>query len=372
MLFFLRELSSIWGPFRLTGSHLILICVGTFLGGGLVWYFLPKLWDILPLDRGKSHAPGGEASKGTPTGAGLWIAALLLPVLLFALPWRIAFSPQWGVVGCLALAMWTGYADDRSKVEWSGLKKGIFDFLIAILTVGVLLSNPNITQMWLPFFKGTFTVPLWLYFPCAVALLFLAINATNCSDGVDGLAGTLTMMSLFALTIFLYAVIGYEPLSRYFLVPHKEDGALWAILMATVAGGVAGYLWHNASPSRVFMGDAGSRPLGLLVGVAVLVSGNPFLLLVVSPIVLINGGTGLVKVAVLKFMRRLGMDITKPQNGNEHNAHPVVRTLHRVQFPFHDHCRKNLQWSKAQILMRFMLLQGLLMPILFLILLKVR
>ena len=139
-----------------------------------------------------------------------------------------------------------------------------------------------------------------------------------------------------------------------------------------MAGGVAGYLWHNASPSRVLMGDAGSRPLGLLVGVAVLVSGNPFLLLVVSPIVLLNGGTGLVKVAILKIMRRLGMDITKPQAGDEHKAHPVVRTLHSIQFPFHDHCRKNLYWSNAQVLMRFMLLQGLLMPILFLILLKVR
>jgi len=221
-------------------------------------------------------------------------------------------------------------------------------------------------------------VPLWLFIPLAAALLWFTINATNCSDGVDGLAGALTVMSLFALTVFLYGVVGYAPIAEYFLIPAKSEGARWAILTATTTGALLGYLWFNAEPSQALMGDAGSRPLGLLVGVAVLATGNPFLLLVVSPIVLLNGGTGLFKLVLLKFLKRLGVDTSKPEDNhkgaNLRNAPGayVAQRLHRVRFPLHDHCRRNLGWSNAQVLMRFMLIQAFLTPILFILFIKIR
>ena len=102
-------------------------------------------------------------------------------------------------------------------------------------------------------------------------LLFVTMNATNCSDGVDGLAGSLSVISLVSLAAFLYVVIGNNRMAAYLGVPHNYLAVRWAILLMTVAGGFSGYLWWNAEPSRVLMGDAGSRFLGLLIGAAVLV-----------------------------------------------------------------------------------------------------
>jgi phospho-N-acetylmuramoyl-pentapeptide-transferase len=148
-------------------------------------------------------------------------------------------------------------------------------------------------------------------------------------------------------------------------------------LVFSAAGALAGYLWHNAEPSRMLMGDAGSRYLGLLLGIAVLVSGNPFLVLVVAPVVLLNGGTGLAKLALLRVFRRLGFETSQPPANGVGGAKgrgplAIVRLLHKVRFPLHDHCRKSLGWSNAQVLMRFLLLQAFLTPLLLIFLLKIR
>ena len=108
------------------------------------------------------------------------------------------------------------------------------------------------------------------------------------------------------------------------------------------------------------MGDAGSRFLGILLGAAVLVTGNPFLILAFSPIVLVNGGGGLAKLVLLRAAKKIGFEI-----GDE-------ATIRKIRFPLHDHCKKNLKWSNAQVLMRFMLLQIVIMPILLVIFIKIR
>jgi phospho-N-acetylmuramoyl-pentapeptide-transferase len=123
------------------------------------------------------------------------------------------------------------------------------------------------------------------------------------------------------------------------------------------------------------MGDAGSRYLGLLVGIAVLAAGNPFLILVVAPVVLLNGGTGMVKLALLRSLRWLGVATTSGsamKGASSRTTEMVVQFLGKVRFPLHDHCRKNLGWSNAQVLMRFLLLQIFLAPLLLVLLLKVR
>lgn len=405
MLFLLKFMSHLWGPFRMMGSHLVLMCVGALLASVAVWRWLPALWGRMPQDRGKGlGVPGGTVSKGKPTGAGRWIFLLMLPVLLLVLPlalpgvdrttsasevfriirevaadparWWQFVNQQWGVVLCLLLAMLTGYADDHATVPWGELKKGLWDAAIALLTAFFVCVGRE-TVLWLPITTATLTLSPWVFVPFAALLLWFTMNATNCSDGVDGLAGTLTLMSLFTLSAFLYGVVGHERIAAYLLVPHHVEGARWGILTATVAGGVAGYLWHNAEPSKVLMGDAGSRPLGLLVGVAVLASGNPFLIFVVSPVVLLNGGTGLVKLALLRGLKRLGVDTRPPSARTEDPPEApgtwrIVHWLHSVRFPLHDHCRKNLHWSNPQVLMRFVLLQAFLTPILFLLIVKVR
>ena len=178
--------------------------------------------------------------------------------------------------------------------------------------------------------------------------------------GVDGLAGTLTVITLAMLAVVLYVVVGYRPVAHYFLIPVYAEAARWAIVVMTVAGAFCGYLWYNAEPSKILMGDAGSRFLGILVATASMMTGNPLFVLFLSPVVLINGGGGLGKLVLLRVAKRLGFQI-----GDD----SVIR---KVRFPLHDHCKKKLGWSNAQVLMRFVLLQLAVMPILLLVLLKVR
>lgn len=395
MLFFLRFLSPAWGPLRMFGAHTVLLCLGALFAALFVWYGLPRRWDRLPHDHGKALVKDGAASAGKPTGAGYYLLWFTLPILVFFLPWTLPgidtakdlvefgdtlreaarlglwhhfASPQWGVVLCLFGAMYAGFLDDRSDKPWGRLKKGILDFAVAF-AAALFLCRFQPMEIWLPLYKEPIVMAWGWYSLMATCILWFTINATNCSDGVDGLAGTLTTISLLGLAFFLYGVIGHQAIASYLLVPHNPEGARWAILCMVFAGATSGYLWHNANPSAVLMGDAGSRALGLLVGVAALATGNPFFILVIAPVLLVNGGTGLVKIVFLKVLARTGFD-----TGAKEGSHPclLAKLLRSVRFPLHDHCKTALKWSNAQVLMRFTLLHAGLMPLLFVLLVKIR
>ena len=359
MLYFISNyLTPFWGPFRLLQSHALLLAGGTFTAAILTWTILPRFWNSLPRDRGKALCKdlGGMASAGKPTGAGVLVSTIVLPVILVFVP--LSLWDFFAVVAIYA-AMLFGYLDDRAEVPWGELKKGLLDAVCAV-AIAYFIAKGHSTLVWLPFVKGMWVVPMWLYVPCAAFVLWFTMNATNCSDGVDGLAGTLTTIELVILAVMLYVVIGYKPVAHYFLLPCNPDAARWAILVMAVAGGFGGYLWYNAEPSKILMGDAGSRFLGILVGAGSLVTGNPFLVLAFAPVILVNGGGGLAKLVLLRLAKKCGRDIDE---GN------VIR---RIRFPLHDHCKKNLGWSNAQVLMRFTLLQLIVMPILLILLIKIR
>ena len=113
-----------------------------------------------------------------------------------------------------------------------------------------------------------------------------------------------------------------------------------------------GYLWHNAFPSSVLMGDAGSRALGFFTGFCVMLSGNPFLIFATSSIIFINGGMGLLKVALKRFFH--------------------ISILEKIRFPLHDHMRKNRGWSPTQVLIKFTIMQLLITVALLAIFFKIR
>jgi phospho-N-acetylmuramoyl-pentapeptide-transferase len=186
----------------------------------------------------------------------------------------------------------------------------------------------------------------------STVVLWTSINTTNCSDGVDGLSSTLVLLALLSLGAFLYFVVGHGGISEYFLLPHYPDAAGWAIMIFVLVGSLTGYLWHNAHPSALLMGDAGSRALGFFTGVAVMKTGNPALIVIVSTVLLVNGGAGLVKLALLRFFR--------------------IRILHSVRFPLHDHFRHLRGWSNTQVLVRFALIQVMVIILLFGMIVKVR
>lgn len=357
---------------RLFSSHLVLLSVGTILAGLLSWYLLPKTWKFLPCDHGKELVKDGMLSKGKPTGAGLIVALCLLPVLILVIP--LKEKTIYGAIVALYMMMVFGYLDDKALKPWGRAKKGALDVVCSLFAAYMLyLSKAN--TIWLPFTQSTFEMPLVWYLIMASFLLCMCINSLNCSDGVDGLAGSLGIMSLLTVTVFLYLVVGYKPVTEYLHLPYYGGSEKWAILSATISGGFAGYLWHNAEPSKVLMGDAGSRMLGLAIGVAGLATGNPFIFLVIAPVVLLNGGTGLLKILVLKFCKMLGFDTTPTARLTPDAAKKqmgFIKGLHSVRFPLHDHFRNNRKWSNAQVLIRFILIQGFLIPVLFAFLMKIR
>ena len=372
-------LRTAWGPFRLLRSHLMLMGGGALLAALLVWWFLPRLARRLPRDRGKKvvtasgatvDVQGGSASEGKPTGAGWPMAWLLAPALALFFP-LYAWESLWdvGVLGCIYLCMLSGWMDDRADVPWGGLKKGLFDAAIALMAAFFLCRGEPVS-LWWPLGGAETLMPVWLYVPLAGFLLFWTINTTNCSDGIDGLAGLLTLMSLAALLVLLYVVVGHVTVADYLLVPHSNSAAKWAVLVSVFMGGLGAYLWYNCYPSSMLMGDAGSRMFGMVLGVAALATGNLFAIFAAAPMLAVNGGGGLVKLACLRLLKAAGHPVAKPAEGERPTF--LQRLFFSFTFPLHDHCRKQLKWSGQQVVVRFLLLQALLLPILFLLLVKVR
>lgn len=369
MLYYLSTLlQPYFGPARLLQSHALLLAGATFTAAFLAWIFLPRLWDRLPHDRGKVVAGDkmGETAKGKPTGAGYYVSLICLPVILLFAPLKL-----WDLAAVFALygAMLFGYLDDKAVVPWGELKKGLLDAVVSIAIAAFIFlghseqacaAEPCKMVLWFPFVKTILLAPWYVYIPIAAFILWFTMNATNCSDGVDGLAGSLTLITLTMLAVILYVVVGYRPVAHYFLIPAIPDAARWAIVVMAVAGGFGGYLWYNAEPSTILMGDAGSRFLGILVATASLMTGNFFFVIALSPVVLVNGGGGLGKLVLLRLAKKVGFDI-----GDD-------TLIRRIRFPLHDHCKKNLNWKNPQVLVRFVLLQLVVMPILLLLLLKVR
>jgi phospho-N-acetylmuramoyl-pentapeptide-transferase len=343
-----EHLVEVYGPFRLLNSYLFLAGIGATMAAVLTWFLLPKLWRYLPTDGGRTHAVGAQESKGKPVSAGLVFISVFVLVALLVLPheWRFV-----GVLACVLLSMVEGYLDDRTPGGWGEYRLGLADLGISLLGA-FIFSRCEPVVMWLPLLKTPLTVTPWVFIPLATVLLWLSINATNCTDGVDGLSGSLLILAFTYLGGILYGILGHQGISAYLLVPHYPDGAVWGIMAFVMVGALGGYLWYNANPSLVLMGDAGSRPMGLLLGMLVLASGNPFLILVVAGVVLVNGGTGLLKVALLRFFK--------------------IGIFKNVRYPLHDHVRQVEGWSNTQVLVRFMLVQAIGTPLLLVLLFKVR
>jgi phospho-N-acetylmuramoyl-pentapeptide-transferase len=319
-----------WGPLRLFDSFYFLAATGFAVAALATWTVLPRLWAHLPTDRGRAFAVDAEKSVGKPLSAGLiFVSIFCLAAALFV---PFTARPLLTVPFVLA-AMIVGFLDDR-RGGFSEYQLAVMDLAIAV-GAAVVIYGLKPTTIWLPGWADAIVLSPWLATPIASAVIWLAINATNCSDGVDGVSGSLSATAMLLLGGLLYTVIGNEPVARHLLIPFNPEGANWAIMAFLMVGCVSGYLWYNAAPSLVLMGDAGSRPIGLMIGMLVVATNNPLFLVLVGSMLLLNGATGLLKVALMRFFG--------------------LRVLAGVRFPLHDHARKELGWSNSQVLMRFML-----------------
>lgn len=285
-----------------------------FLSVILLW----KLQDRLPRDLGREFAVDGKLSAGKPRGAGfLFVLIFISSALLFA-----PFETEWLIYLLLvAASMLTGFLDDCAKHPWGEYKKAILDLLIAVM-VAVTYINYNGTTLTLLFFSTTVELPPVVFGILDAALVWGSINVTNCADGVDGLSATLTSITL---------------LSFYILNAVQENAGSYSYLLLLFVACLLGYLWHNASPSRMLMGDAGSRAMGTLIAITALMSRSPLIYLAFAVVLMVDGGIGLIKVALLRFLK--------------------IRILTKVRTPLHDHVRKVSGWSNTQAVFRFAIIQ---------------
>ena len=323
------------GPVRLFMSYAVIIGLVLFTGFFATMLILPRCYKRLPHDRGREFTAHAKDAQGKPTGAGFVFISIFLFISIVFIPMNML---QILIVLLTWFCMLTGYLDDRSEKGWGEYRKALLDMVICLIAAVAIcfLRNEPLT-FWFPFVTTEVVVSPVIFIPLATIILWAMINTTNCSDGVDGLSATLVLWELITIGIILYAILGHSQISAYLLVPHISDGAGWATIAFALAGVLMAYLWHNAYPSEVLMGDAGSRALGFFTGVAILVTENPFLLLATSSIILLNGGMGLLKVFLLRFFK--------------------IRIFSNIRFPLHDHVRERYHWSANQVLIKFFILQ---------------
>lgn len=273
---------------------------------------------LLPRDGGRDFAVDGKLSQGKPRGAGfVFILIFALTAFLF-LPLERERSIY---IILIVAAMLTGFLDDCAKAPWGEYKKGILDLVISIM-VAITYVNFNGSVLAIACLDVELVLPKFLFGILATLLVWVSINVTNCADGVDGLSATLTSVTL---------------MSFYFTAQSTRLPEEYRYMSLLFVACLLGYLWYNATPSRMMMGDAGSRAMGVFIAIVALQSGNVLLYIPFAVVLILDGGLGLVKVALLRFLK--------------------IKILKNTRTPLHDHVRKNCGWSNTQTVFKFAIIQ---------------
>lgn len=292
--------------------------IGILAAYGLTCILLHCCGGLLPRDGGRDFAVDGKLSQGKPRGAGfVFILIFAVTVLLF-----LPLDRERSIYVILTVAaMLTGFLDDCSKAPWGEYKKGILDLIISVM-IAFTYINFNGNTLSIAFLDTEFVIPKIVFGVLVTLLVWVSINVTNCADGVDGLSATLTSVTL---------------MSFYFTAASTKLAEDYRYMTLLMVACLLGYLWYNATPSRMMMGDAGSRAMGLFIAVTALKSGYVLLYIPFALILILDGGLGLVKVALLRFLK--------------------IRILKNTRTPLHDHVRKNLGWSNTQTVFKFAIIQ---------------
>lgn len=299
-------------------NNTTLVLLVPMLCSFLIAFFSLKFFKrILPKDQGRAFAVNGALSEGKPRGAGIiFVTSFTLCTALF---YPLDIENIIYLVLVYA-AMLSGYFDDAAETPWGNLKKGLIDLVIS-LGIAFTYYFYNGSQVKLYITDSTFTIPAPLFIILAGVLVWTAINVTNCTDGVDGLCGSLVMTVLLPLAFMV-----------------TKSGAADMLLPMIMFVTLAAYLLFNCSPSQMLMGDAGSRALGVFLAVMFLKTAAPFAFIPMAIVIILDGGLGLLKLSFRRFLK-------------------IKNFMEGIRTPLHDHARKNKGWSDTQVVIRFTILQ---------------
>ena len=343
MLYWLSAFSDTFGPLNVlryitfrTGGSMITALVFVFLFG-------PWIIDHLRLRQGKgqpirSDGPQSHlvTKKGTPTMGGLMILfGIIVSTVLWANP---ANRYVWIVLGVTISFGAVGFYDDYLKVTKqthrgvSGLGRLAVEALIAAVACYAIASlgrEPFATSLTFPFFKEL-VLPLgWLFMVFGSLIIVGAGNAVNLTDGLDGLAIVPVIIATLSFGFIAY-LAGNTVFADYLQIHYVAGTGELAVLCGAVLGAGLGFLWFNAPPASIFMGDTGSLALGGLIGTIAVATKHEIVLAVIGGLFVLEAVSVIVQVASFKL---------------------TGKRVFRMA-PIHHHFEQ-LGWTEPQIVIRF-------------------
>ncbi len=303
--------------------------LAVILAFGIVWLAGPRVIRLLVKlklgDRPEfDHAELNKLmqdKKNTPTMGGLLIvAAILVAALLLAD--LSSFYVRMGLF-CVVWLAALGGVDDWLKLtaaRRSGTRDGLrlWEKLVFQVGLGALLAvfilrtgegnlviarwldvdavySPFYNVLSVPFYKPGITLAPPVFALIAVVVIAGTSNAVNLTDGMDGLASGCMILTAFAFMVLAY-VVGTEDISRQLLFFHIHGASELSVLCGAVVGACLGFLWYNAYPAQVFMGDTGSLPLGGLIGYVAIVTRLELMLFLVGGVFVIEALSVLIQI----------------------------------------------------------------------------
>ncbi len=306
---FLYPLSSHFGffnvfryiSFRGLGASVTALLLSLALGP----WFINRLRSLQMGQVVREDGPSTHLKKrGTPTmGGALILFSLVTSVLLWG---DIANRSLWIVLFITVSYGLIGWVDDYKKVVHkdpkglSAREKLFYQFLFGGIGIWMLLKYTPVTpELHLPFFKNFVWNMGWLYMPFAMCVIVGCSNAVNLTDGLDGLAigSTITTAATFMVLAYL---AGHVKLAEYLEIPYVHGSGELAVFAAALAASGLGFLWFNAHPAQVFMGDVGSLSLGGAIGSLAVVTKNEILLVVIGGVFVVEALSVMIQVASFK------------------------------------------------------------------------
>lgn len=346
--------------FRTAYSTITALLLVLFFGKPVIGY-------LRRLKYGQEIREEGPAShqekKGTPTMGGVLIlASVVISTLLWA---RLDKLYVWLAIIATLIFGLVGYADDYIKIVkkrslgLTGKQKLAGQLVAALIVWGALwISGDYSWNLAIPFFKETAQTNItaihpFIYLGFIVFILLGSSNAVNLTDGLDGLATSVTFIAMAALTALTY-VASDRRWAEYLDLTHRPEAAELTVFCGAMVGASLGFLWYNAPPAEVFMGDVGSLAIGGAIGTVAILTKNEFMLPLVGGVFVLEALSVMLQVSVFKF--------TKWSSGSG-------KRVFRMS-PLHHHFEIS-GWKESKVVFRFVIV-AILFALLSLSTLKLR
>ena len=292
--------------FRTGGAIMTALLIGFVLGPWLIDWLRSKQREGQPIreDGPESHL---LTKKGTPTMGGLLILiALSVSTLLWA---DLSNGFIWAVLVVTGGFGLLGFADDFLKLTKRNTKglPGKIKLLgqIAISIVAVLMIQDSMPAnlangLAVPFFKDVLIDLGWFFAPFAIFVMVGASNSVNLTDGLDGLAIVPVMIACLCFALIAY-LTGNTVFANYLQINHVPGTGELAVFCGALLGAGLGFLWFNAPPAMVFMGDTGSLSLGGALGTISIVTKHELVLAIIGGLFVLETASVIVQVASFKL-----------------------------------------------------------------------